>query len=365
MPRDLEPDFHAPGFSIQLPPLLLAIVTVAAGLAPGAFGHALDRLHTPGLHHAEMPHFSIWHGFTPELGISAGVVVVGALIFFVLRRGAWDRLTIPRQLRFDVGFEAAVYQLPLAAKWLGRRLRFDHAFDFLGIALGFTVLLFGGFGWWNRADLLPDWPTMADFEPLRAFIVLLIAVAVGLVLTLRRWTSQLIAVSIVGFLVTFYYVLFRAPDLAMTQILVEIAALLLVLLLLARFPSSAEPENARRSISRLRQSWNIVVSVAVGVLTTVAALLGMRLKHGAPAGEYYLENSVPLAHGTNAVNTILVDFRGFDTLLEITVLIIACLGSLGLLMRYRRTAEEYAAGAMGPAGYGLGRSKDKQEKTTR
>jgi multisubunit Na+/H+ antiporter MnhB subunit len=81
----------------------------------------------------------------------------------------------------------------------------------------------------------------------------------------------------------------------------------------------------------------------------------MQHKSDAPAGTYYLENTVPLAYGTNTVNTILVDFRGFDTLLEAAVLVIACLGAIGLVMRYRRSAEEYASGPMGPAGYGLGR----------
>jgi multisubunit Na+/H+ antiporter MnhB subunit len=186
-------------------------------------------------------------------------------------------------------------------------------------------------------------------------VVLLIAMALALVIFLRRWTAQLIAVSVVGFLVTFYYVLFRAPDLAMTQILVESATLLLVLLLLARFPRSAELSEAGRSFSRPRQVLNISIAGGIGLITTLITLMAMRHKHGFPIGTHYLENTVPLAHGTNAVNTILVDFRGFDTLLEITVLVIACLGGLGLLMRYRRTAEEYAAGEMGPAGYGLGK----------
>lgn len=354
-------EFHAPGLGIQMPPLLLAAGAVAAGLLPGVFGQWLDRLQTPGLHGSAPLDLSIWHGLTPELAVSGGIVAAGTALYLILRRGAWSRAVILRPLRFDTAFEALLQGLPVAAKGLARVLRFDQPFDFLGIALGFTVILFGGFGWMHRADLLPPLPRWADFDPMRSFIVLLVAVAVGFVLTMRRWTSQLIALSIVGFLITFYYVLFRAPDLAMTQILVETATLLLVLLLLARFPGSSETAEQHHRVTRPRQVWNIALSLAVGGLTMVAALLGMRHRHGAPAGDYYLENSLPLAHGTNVVNTILVDFRGFDTLLEVTVLVIACLGSLGLLMRYRRTAEEYEAGEMGPAGYGLGRRTEEKE----
>ena len=262
----------------------------------------------------------------------------------------------------DLAFEAAVDWLPRGAKHLGAALRFDRAFDYLGIALGFAVALLGGYWWRHRDELWPGAPTLADFDPLRSFVVALVVVSVVLVLRLRRWTSQLIAMSIVGFLITFYFVLFRAPDLAMTQILVESATLLLALTLLARFPRSAELSEASRAFSWARQACNIVIASGLGLLAMGTALMAMRHKHVAPAGTHYLEQTVPLAHGSNAVNTILVDFRGFDTLLEVTVLVIACLGALGLLMRYRRTAEEWAAGAVGPAGYGLGRTGKEEKK---
>lgn len=360
---ELEKNFHAPGLAIQLPPLLLAAGCLGFGLFPAALGAALDVLHTPGLHHPEHVHFAIWHGVSREFIISTLIVLAGAGVYAVLQIERWRWAQVPAWLRFDAAFEAAAGWLPRGAKGLGRALRFDRPFDYLAIALGFTVLLIGGYWWSERAALWPGLPAAGDFEPLRTFVVALIAVAVGMVMHLRRWTSQLIAVSIVGFLLTFYYVLFRAPDLAMTQILVESATLLLVLLLLSRFPRSAELSEATRAFSWRRQALNAVISAGLGGLATLGALMAMKHKHAAPAGMHYLENTVPLAHGTNAVNTILVDFRGFDTLLEITVLVIACLGALGLLMRYRRTAEEWAAGAMGPAGYGLGRAPaPKKEK---
>lgn len=350
-------EFHAPGFALQLPPLLLAAATLTAGLLPGWFGGLLAHLQTPGLHDAGADRaYSLWHGVTPELLTSAGIVAAGCVLHALLARAGW-RVAIPGWAAFDRGFELAVKWLPAGARRLGSALRTDRPFDFLAIALGFTVVLVGGYGWTQRAALWPGLPGAEGFEPLRTFVVVLIAIAVAMVIAMRRWTAQLIAVSIIGFLITFYYVLFRAPDLAMTQILVESATLLLVLLLLARFPRSAELSEIGRAFSFGRQVMNVVVATGIGLITTLAALMAMRQQHAAPLGEYYLENTVPLAHGTNAVNTILVDFRGFDTLLEITVLVVACLGALGLLMRYRRTAEEYAAGEMGPAGYGLGRER--------
>jgi len=354
--------FHAPAFGLQLPPLLLASACLLFGIFPNLLGVALAGLQTAGLHAETALQLSVWHGVTREFVTSMIIITAGAGLFAVLRGAGWDRARIPAMLRFDLGFEALVDAVPRWAKLLGLALRFDRQFDYLAIALGAIVLLLGGYWWVERAALWPGLPKAADFDPIRTLVVGLIALAVAMIIIMRRWTSQLIAVSIVGFLITFYYVLFRAPDLAMTQILVESATLLLVLLLLARFPRSAEISEIGWFFSGRRQALNLVISIGVGLFATLAALMAMQHKHAEPAGDYYLVNTVELAHGTNTVNTILVDFRGFDTLMEATVLVIACLGAIGLVMRYRRTAEEYAAGAMGPAGYGLGRKTGNKSK---
>ena len=359
-PDKLLAHYHAPSFALQLPPLFLAGGCVLFGVLPGLLGAALAGLQTAGLHPATALHFSVWHGVTREFVTSMLIIAAGVGIFAWLRPGLWIRARIPALLRFDVGFEALVAAVPRWAKLLGLALRFDRQFDYLAIALGFMVLMVGGYWWTQRMSLWPGLPAAADFDPVRTLVVGLIALAMAMIIVMRRWTSQLIAVSIIGFLITFYYVLFRAPDLAMTQILVESATLLLVLLLLARFPRSAEISEIGWFFSGRRQAVNLAISAGVGLLTTLTALMAMQHRHADPAGDYYLANTVPLAHGTNTVNTILVDFRGFDTLMEAAVLVIACLGAIGLVMRYRRTAEEYAAGAMGPAGYGLGRKTERK-----
>ena len=82
------------------------------------------------------------------------------------------------------------------------------------------------------------------------------------------------------------------------------------------------------------------------------------LSLGSNLGDRLAARTVDLAEGTNAVNTTLVDFRGFDTLGEITVLLIATLGALGLLMRYKRTPEEYRQGPLGAPGMGFGAGED-------
>jgi len=353
-PAGIEDHFHAPSFKLQLAPSILAVACLIFGLFPDLLGGWLRALSTPGLHPNEGLTFSLWHGVTKELLLSVSIVLAGLAVQALMRGGWGSRLQIPRWLRFDEAFSLAVESLPSAAKRISSWLRADRPFDYLPIVFGTFVALVGGYCITHAGLLLPAWPTAADFEPLRTFVVGLIAAATILVVALRRWSGQLIALSIVGFLITFYYVLFRAPDLAMTQILVESATLLLVLLLLARFPKSAEWGERRGLRSSAARRWAVLLlATSTGALMTIVTLMALEPKHADPAGAYYLEATVPLAHGTNTVNTILVDFRGFDTLLEITVLLVATLGGIGLMMRYRRTAQEYAEGAHGPAGYGI------------
>jgi len=362
MPEKLSAKFHAPGLALQLPPLLLGACCLVFGLMPAWLGNALHQFSTPGLHLITHKPLSIWHGVTSEFIMSVLIVFAGGGLYAIMQIEQWRWARVPRLLRFDVGFESALSALPRMARRIGEGLHFDRQFNYLTIAFGSLVLLLLFCGPYIYSALIPEFPTLADFDPIRSFVVALIAVAIGMTIKMSRWTSQLIALSIVGFLIMFYYVLFRAPDLAMTQILVESATLLLVLLLLARFPDSSESSEVGRTFSGWRQILNVVISIGVGVSTMLIALMAMRFKHDDPIGVDYLDKTVPLAYGTNTVNTILVDFRGFDTLLEAAVLIIACLGAIGLLMRYRRTSEEYAAGAMGPAGYGLGRKKEPRKE---
>jgi multicomponent K+:H+ antiporter subunit A/multicomponent Na+:H+ antiporter subunit A len=357
-PEGLGEHFHHPGFWIQLPPLLLAGATLVFGCAPMLLGGPLEALREASLHGAEGGKMSLWHGLTPELGVSAAVLVLGAGLYLWKQQGGWPD-SIPAPWRWDAAFERGIYGVPKAAGALGRVLRTQQPLDYLPLLLGFVLascgaVLFSDAGAPLREAWLSGWQ---DAEPsrLRVFAAAMIAAGAVLVVAKRGWMAQLISLSMVGLMTTFYYVLYRAPDLALTQILVESATLLGVLLLLSRFPRSAEWGERTRLPGAPRTVLNLAIALGMGGLTASLVVLAMAFRHAEPIGPLFLGATVPLAKGTNAVNTILVDFRGFDTLGEIAVLLIAVLGGTGLLMRRRRTDAEWAAGEKGPAGMGLGR----------
>lgn len=345
--------FHAPSVWLQLPPVLLAGGALVFGLFPGLLDAPLRALAVEGLNRPQP--LSLWHGFTRELVVSVVVVGLGFGLYALGGRSGWRRLGIPGWLRFDAAFEAGLGAFGAFTKAVTRALRSDHPVDHLPIIVTFLVVLLGGglllAGTGPVAALAPDWSSL---DPLRALVAGLIALAVVAVLLLRRWTAQLIALSVAGFLTCFYFVLYRAPDLALTQILVETVTLILVLLLLARFPHSAQEGEERRKPAPAQRVLHMGLALGVGGLATLLILLATATPAPLPIGPGFLAQTLPLAEGSNAVNTILIDFRGFDTLGEITVLVIATLGCLGLLMRYKRTPEEYRQGPHGPPGSGLG-----------
>ncbi len=346
---------HTPGLVIQLPAFLLALAALFSGIFSKPTGTFQDHLAVAGLTAAAGP-LKLWHGFNLELGLSLSAILAGTLLYVFARRVQWRFANIPNFVRFDLLADIVLNGLPRFAGDVTARLRSDEPRQFLPIIAAFTVALGGGMLFYLFGLPDPGGPMLERFwsglagvfareSLLGTFIAVLIAVFVLTVTFSHRWIIQLIALAAAGFLVTFYFVLYRAPDLALTQLLVEAVTLILTLLLLARFPKSAQRFRPSRGRERLAKMPRVAIALAFGVMTACVAWLGANYRASTPAwpaegataaGAYYIKNTVSLAAGTNAVNTILVDFRGFDTLLEVGVFIIAALGCLGLIMRYQR-----------------------------
>lgn len=349
--------FHNPGRLILIPPALLAMGAFVFGVMPGWLETAIHRLSAPGLNDHAV-HLAVWHGLNKELLTSAVLIAAGVGIFLAGQGTAWRWAAIPGWLRVDRWFEAFLEWFNRFAESMTRWLRFDRPLDYLPIILGFTVVVTGGYLWHHYSP----WGDQASFwetapapaaAPLRVFVAALMALAVLGVIFLRQWTTQLISLSVAGFLVTFYFVLYRAPDLALTQILVDTVTLILILILLGRFQRLGDPDELCARHGGKRNVLNAILAVGVGGTVTVFILIMTAVPHPEWIGQRFLDTTVELAKGSNAVNTILVDYRGFDTLFEITVLFIAMLGCLGLIMRRKRTAQEFRKGAVGAPGFGF------------
>ena len=133
--------------------------------------------------------------------------------------------------------------------------------------------------------------------------------------------TAIIALGSVGYTVTLFFVLFRAPDLALTQLVIETISVSLFLLCFYHLPQLSRHEKGIRF-----RLGNALISIGVGVIVSLIALLSYSQKNFDTIAQYYVENTYEKAAGKNMVNVILVDFRGFDTMFEICVLGIAALG---------------------------------------
>jgi len=171
------------------------------------------------------------------------------------------------------------------------------------------------------------WPEVGRLSFEAAFVGIGVAAVLVTVLS-RSLVAAVVALGAVGYSVVFLFMGLRAPDLALTQMLVETVSLVLFLAVVTRLLSTDVPD--RHPLAGL----DLLVSVAVGV---VAGALAFQLTTGPPSqrlAEFFARNA-KLAGGTNLVNLVVVDFRGLDTLGEITVLGIAALGVLALARRPR------------------------------
>jgi multicomponent K+:H+ antiporter subunit A len=331
--RDLpRPPHEAPRF-MKVPVEILVATCVAVGLFPGLTVGPLVDLAARAVFGADLPPYSValWHGFTAPLLLSVVAFAGGAIVYWALQRRYKLHLHVPlawtaRRLAYGLaGGLTYLAERVTAALDNGSLQRSLAVFFVVALALGAAPLVSGGVRLGER-DLL-------HVRPLGAMAgLVLAAAALGCVAWHRTRLVAIILTSVVGLVVSLAFLGLSAPDLALTQLAVEVVTTVLMLMALARLPQTCPPES-----SPLRRVRDVTLACLVGVGVSALALMAMtrRLE---TISWYFIEHSVPLGGGANVVNVILVDFRGYDTFGEITVLTIAAIGVAAVLdgVRLRR-----------------------------
>ncbi len=156
-------------------------------------------------------------------------------------------------------------------------------------------------------------------------IALLLIVAAVFASATHSRLGSVASMGVLGFGVALTFILFSAPDLGITQLLVETLTVILLVLVLFKLP---EFVNLSSPFERYR---DLAVATFAGVIMTLLILAALDVQYFESISSYYIENSAPLAYGRNIVNVILVDFRALDTLGEIFVLSLAALGVLSMI----------------------------------
>ncbi|MCR8827907.1 monovalent cation/H+ antiporter subunit A [Pseudosulfitobacter koreensis] len=313
---------HDPGAGLWLPPALLVVLVVVIGVAP-FLAEPFVKLVTVSVlgNAAEVPtaYFKIWHGLVPALYLSIVAVVGGLvlLITFQLLNRIWESTPRPEAKTI---FDALIAGVVLLAQKLILGLH-NGAFTRYAM-IAFVAILAAGYHAWSTGTVggATRLPQSAGPVPIAGW-GMLVAATIGLVFLHRNRFLSLMLIGIVGLMVSVGFVFFSAPDLAMTQFTVEVVTIILLLLALNFLPKYTPVES-----TLLRRVRDGGVAVAGGLATfALAHHYLLRDAVSTPISEFHLANSYKGGGGTNAVNVILVDFRGFDTYGEIIVLGIAAL----------------------------------------
>jgi multicomponent Na+:H+ antiporter subunit A len=332
-----KPAHEAP-WTMWLGPLLLGVASLKAGLMPGIAGVSLVGPAAAAVlgDAAYVADLKLWHGWTVALALSAATLLLGLALYFIAPRlraahGLYDTLA-----RFgpERAYDLILESLLAFARWQTRVLQNGYLRNYILTIALFTIALIG---WLLPGNLVaPDWNAMVRPHILTVTVCVLIIAGSLLACVSKSRFNAILALGVVGLGVAMIYFMFSAPDLAMTQVLVETLTLVLFVLAFYRLPLFKQYS---KNSTRLRDA---LVAIVFGAMMTLLVLLDLAVRMPqAPISRFMGENSLELANGRNVVNVILVDFRALDTLGEISVLAIAALGVWAMLrLRPAKKAKE-------------------------
>ncbi|WP_321929495.1 monovalent cation/H+ antiporter subunit A [Paraburkholderia guartelaensis] len=333
---------HEPPRFMKLPVEILVVICLLVGLVPEqTIGRMLESAAWFALG-GVVPTYSLslWHGINLPLVMSCVSFVAGALLFFYRRDAFRHHRSVLSEMNASEGFDRLVQQLEKAAGYVVNLFETRSLPAYLAWMI-VAMLIVPGTALLALASLDGAYRSAPLDAVTLVGLVLMALMAVGVVLVRANTLYALVMLSTCGLLVTLAFVRFSAPDLALTQISVEVVTVLLLVLAIYFLPvvqRAQEPPAARTR--------NAVLALAGGTLIGGVAYAVMTRAPIAGVGQYFLANALPGSGGHNVVNVILVDFRGFDTMVEISVLVVAGLAVKALLRGLRLKSPDTGPGGL-------------------
>jgi multicomponent Na+:H+ antiporter subunit A len=317
----------SPGFALWFAPVLLAVLSLVLGVSPGFLDHSLLipalsalQFDTQGVY------LKMWHGINTVFWLSM-VTIAGSVIIYLIAKpfkyfsGIPARLDMLAPQSLVLGSAQGFTQI--TTMW-NRAFQSGYLRYYILISVTTVFALAAavhlpGFHW--RLD-------MSMISSVTVYEWVLVFIMVGGVFFTVFTNSRLAAVAsmgVIGYAMCLIFVIYGAPDLAMTQFTIDTLTVILFVLVLYKLPKYLKLTRTR---SKIRDG---VVSIVFGTLMTAVVLDVLSLSRPVYVSSYYADNAYLLAKGKNIVNVILVDFRGIDTFMEIVVLAVSAVGVYGLL----------------------------------
>ena len=316
-----------PHFALAVGPTLLAGLSLIFGLFPARVS---DYLLSPAIKSMrpsmDSLKLSLWHGFNEVLLASFVTVAAGVVLFLLYRRVNPVLTHFNNEVitfRFADAFNKALNGFLYVAKKKTSLIQSGYQRFYLMAIFIMTSVL----AWYQ---LIYTWPEIASISfsqpAIYEFVILLLIVSSALAAVfVKSRPAAILSLGTVGYGISLLFIIYGAIDVAITLMLAETLVLVLFMVVIYHLPKFT---NFSSTTSRLRDG---AVALLVGSFMTGLVLKAGQLNMHAKISDFYIENALPLAHGSNIVNVILVDFRALDTLGEITVLAIAAIGVVALL----------------------------------
>ncbi len=322
---------HEGPLALWAPPLLLALLGVSVGIASPWIGSITVGAASDAIAGQDIKtELELWPGFGSVLALSVGAIALGAVAYLFSPSlmkiplglgdggdGVFRRLN-SGLLRGSSTFTRSVQN--------GQMSRYISIIVLFAATLIFTAMIVReGFRWPSETVAI---------RPFEVVIVIGVLLATGMAALTRSRLRAIAALGANGYGIATLFVIYGAPDLGMTQILVETLTVLLLVSVFRFLPITGQ-ESSRR-----RRRRHALIAIAGGVAVTLTALSAVATAPAGSISDFFRANSKSEAQGSNVVNTILVDFRAIDTLGEIAVLATAAIGVIALLrLRPRRRGD--------------------------
>ncbi|MDX9686170.1 monovalent cation/H+ antiporter subunit A [Halopseudomonas formosensis] len=345
---DLPSTPHEPPRWMRFPVEVLVVFCLIVGIIPGLSVGPLLHNSVQSVLGDMTPYYSLalWHGFNIPL-IMSFVALGGGVLFYTVLRVRFnlqqvDRVPVLYRFNGKQAYENIMLEMRSAASRLERLLGTRRLQPQLVLIV--SVCLLAGVA--AAASAPGVWTAMQPSTPHLPFAALwLIGCVCAVAAAWQAKYHRLAALALVGgagLVVCLTFLWLSAPDLALTQLMVETVTTVLILLGLRWLPPrllDIERDKRENRIARSRRTRDFILAVASGLAMAAISYLVLMLPAGAGIGGFFLERSLSEGGGSNVVNVLLVDFRGFDTMGEIAVLGIVALTVYGLLRRFRPAPE--------------------------
>jgi multicomponent Na+:H+ antiporter subunit A len=311
-------------------PVLLAGLSLVFGFA----GSAGTALLTPLLEQyptgAHVPELALWHGLGLALLLSLASLAIGLTLFWLREPFGQIQSALSQSASAERGYRWSVRALDRTAVEVTGMTQRGSVGIYLSVILAVVVLLPG-------SALLrhTDWPgdlTLWD-SPAQAVVGAIIVVAAVLTTRSRRRLKAVVALGVTGYGTAMLFLLHGAPDLALTQVLVETVSLVIFVLVMRRLPEHFTD----RPLARGRY-WRMAIGALVGTAVAGFMVLATNARTANPVSAAFPREAVEYGGGNNIVNVTLVDIRAWDTMGEVAVLVAAATGVASLIFLETRNS---------------------------